>query len=204
MIQWNGVNSVNQNFGNAGTLNNQGAGATLTSLGSENIVLTTRGLSSTDTDGLLTFSTGRPQILGINSDNDNNAAQFESNFSEIWTFDFSKDVVFEQMVANAMGFDGETFGIDIGADGSYEYEWNRTGFTTGTGTVVAVSFGAADEYLATFGSGFSVPAGTDIAIAGLAGSIGIEALVISVPEPSSYALFAGILAMTGVVIRRRR
>lgn len=202
IIQWNGVNSNGGSFGASGTLANQGLSATLTSLGAENLVLTTRGLSADDITGIQTSAIGSPNSMGVNSGNDNVAPQFEAAFNETWTFDFSQDVRITNMIGVGMGFDGERFGIDIGADGSYEFEWNRMGFVVGTGVVAASGFGGGQEYLASFDTGV-ISAGTDITIAGLQGVIGLQALVVVIPEPSSFAMLIGASALGLVLLRRR-
>lgn len=202
IIQWNGVNSNGGTFEASGTLAGQGVNATLTSLGTENVVLTTRALSAVDVTGIQTASTGLPQVLGVDSGTDAVPTQFEAEFNETWTFDFSQDVTLTNMIGVGMGFDGERFGIDIGADGTYEFEWNRTGFTVGSGLVTASVFGGSQEYLATFDTGV-ISAGTDITIAGLQGVIGLQALVVVIPEPSSFAMLIGASALGLVLFRRR-
>lgn len=203
IIQWNGVNSDGGSFSASGSLANAGVGATLTSLGAEDVVLTTRGLSADDTTGIQTSLIGSPNIMGVDSGTDLEAKQFEAAFNETWTFDFSQDVTLTNMISVGMGFDGERFGIDINADGSYEFAWNRTGFTVGTGTVALSEFGGSQEYLATFDTGV-ISAGTDITIAGLQGNIGIQALVVAIPEASTFAMLSGAAALGWVMLRRRR
>jgi hypothetical protein len=203
IIRWDGVNSDGGGSGASGTLHSQGVGATLTSLGAEDLVLTTRAVSAT-TGPTTTFAYGNPNYLGVDSGGDTYGAQFESNFSEAWVFDFSKDVTLNSMIGLGLAFNGQKFGIDIGNDGSYEYEWTRTGFTEGSGSVVGSAFGGTNEYLASFTTGIAISAGTDIKITSINGYIGLEGLVVTVPEPATYALLAGALALASVMVRRRR
>lgn len=59
--------------------------------------------------------------------------------------------------------------------------------------------GAVGKYNATTGE--VIDAGF---ISGLSGPIGLAVMVTPVPEPATYALIAGVLALGGVLIRRRR
>lgn len=209
IIQWNGVNynsatGVFGNFGTAGTLANLGVGASLTSVGPEAVTLTTRALDATDTTSITTGVTGSPNLLGVNAGVPNDGVKFEADFAESWTFDFDQDVTWISMISAAMDFNLERFGIDIGNTGTNDYEWNRSaGFIVGSGIVDTVDFGGPDEYLATFASPITLPAGTDVRISGAQGAISLEGLVISIPEPSSFALLAGILALGSIAMRRR-
>ncbi|MEX0324571.1 MAG: PEP-CTERM sorting domain-containing protein [Puniceicoccaceae bacterium] len=206
VIQWNGVNSDGGSFGSAGTLANQGVGASLNSLGAENLILTTIALSAANETTLQTSATNLPNFVGVDSGADSAAAQFESGQAETWTFNFNQDVTFIGMISVAMAGAGEVFGIDIGADGSDEYRWDNVDFNIGSGTVSAGGFGGTAEYYATFaGGGVAISAGTDIKIYSVNGSIGLEGLVVSaVPEPSTFALLAGIATLGLVIYRRRR
>ena len=142
VIQWNGVNSVGGSSGASGNLNENGVGATLTSLGTENIVLTTRavGVTSAGASGAQTFSTGSPNILGVEGlpnsgpgDVSRDAGKFDSVEGEFWTFDFSKDVYLNKfMGTNFANF--EVLAIDIGNNATNDYVIQGNGFTTGLGT----------------------------------------------------------------------
>lgn len=205
IIQWNGANSGGGPAGNSGSLFNQGVGGSLTSLGTENLVLTTTALSALDTTGITTSATNLPQFLGVNSAGGGGANVFDSAQEEIWTFSFNQDVVLTQMVGRNMQFNGQRFGVDIGANGTYDFEWTRTGFTVGSGSVTAASFGGFEEYLATFGSGISISSGTEVAFTSLQGPISLQGLVVNViPEPSSFALLAGLGSLGLILLRRRR
>lgn len=220
IVQWNGKNSGGGAVGSSGTLVDQGIGATLTSSGSENLVLTTTGLATTATPetgfpitgyfGFFSGETPAAGLLGVKSGTSEDGAKF--GVGESWTFSFNQDVVLQQMVGGAMDFNLERFGIDIGNNSSYEYEWNRSaGFTVGTGNVAAITYGAGASaanvqvYVATFTDGIALPAGTDVTITSLQGSISVESLVVTaVPEPSFFALLAGIGAFGLILYRRSR
>lgn len=208
IIQWNGVNSDGGSFNASGTMVDQGVGATLTSLGAENLVLTTTGISATNTTAgfPLTSAAGSPNVLGVQAFSGEDAAKFNIGNTEAWTFSFNQDVTLDHMIGAAMDFDGERFGIDIGNDGSYEYEWNRSdGFTVGAGSVTAATFDpVTNRYVATPDGGITLPAGTDVTVEGLQGNIGLHGLVVTVPEPSAFAMLAGIGALGLLFMRRRK
>lgn len=209
IIQWNGVNSDGGSFNASGTMVDQGVGATLTSLGAENLVLTTTGISATNTTAgfPVTGAAGSPNVLGVQAnDTGDDSAKFNVGNTEAWTFSFNQDVTIDHMIGAAMDFNLERFGIDIGGDGSYEYEWNRSaGFTVGAGSVTAVSFAPVNNrYVATPDGGIDLPAGTDVTVEVLQGNIGLHGLVVTVPEPSAFAVLAGIGALGLLIFRRRR
>lgn len=205
IIMWNGKDSTDSSFGANGTMNDVGIGATLSSINDE-VTITTVGLSSNSVPagGLTTTASSLPNFVGIVSDLGN--TRFGSNQEEIWTIQFDTDVTLVGVVNNVMGFDTERFGIDLGADGSYEYDWARTGFNVGSGSISSVAFGGVDEYYFEFTSGgIEIAAGTSVSFASLQGDIGIEALVVSViPEPSTFSLWAGIGALLLIANRRSR
>lgn len=209
IIQWNGVNSDGGSFNASGTMVDQGVGATLTSLGAENLVLTTTGISATNTTAgfPVTGAAGSPNVLGVQAnDTGDDAAKFNVGNTEAWTFSFNQDVTIDHMIGAAMDFNLERFGIDIGNDGSYEYEWNRSaGFTVGSGTVNPVTFApVANRYVATPDGGIAVAANTDVTVEVLQGNIGLQGLVVTVPEPSAFALLAGLGALGLLCYRRRK
>lgn len=208
VIQWNGVNSDGGGFNASGTLVEQGVGATLTSLGSENLILTTTGISAINLGPgyPLTDAGGSPNLLGIKANDTDDRLKFEAKNEEKWTFSFNQDVTLNHMVGAAMAFNLERFGIDIGNDGTYEYEWNRSaGFIVGSGLVSAASYaGGGNRYVASPTDGIAIPANTEVTIAGLQGAIAIESLVVTtIPEPSTYALLAGFGALGLIILRRR-
>lgn len=218
IIQWNGVNSDGGSFGSSGTMVNQGiydagppeSGGKLTSLGTENLILTTTGISATNTTSGFptTGAAGAPNVLGVQAnDTGDDAAKFNIGNTESWTFQFNKDVTLLYMVGAAMDFDLERFGIDIGDDGTNEYEWNRSaGFTVGSGSVAAVTYDpVANRYVAMPTGGIAIAANTDVTISVEQGNIGLQALVVEVvPEPSTFALLAGLGVLGLVVVRRKQ
>jgi hypothetical protein len=219
IIQWNGRNSDGGAAGASGTLAGEGVGASLTSLGAENLVLTTTSISTTAAPavgfpitGFFAFNLNSEPaagLLGVKSGTSEDGAKF--SVGESWTFSFNQDVVLEKMVG-ALQFNLLRFGIDIGNNATYDYEWNRSaGFTVGSGTVAPVAYGEgtsqspSELYVATFTNGIAIPGGTEVTITSLNGDISLDSLVVTViPEPSTYALLFGIGALGLIVYRRSR
>ena len=209
IIQWNGVNSDGGSFGASGTLVGGTTGSSLTSLGAENLVLTTVSLGSDTTEpGFPSLAAGgSPNVLGVNSGGNDDAQKFNVGLNESWTFEFNKPVIVRAMIGAAMDFDGERFGLDVEGVGNV-VDWRRTGVLVGpTGSSVAAATFAptANRYVLTLptdANAIEVAAGTDLTISGLQGNIGLQGLVVEVvPEPGSLVLAS--LGMGLLALRRR-
>ena len=193
VIQWNGVNSIGGSFGSSGTLVNQGIGATLTSVGAESLVLTTRSIGSTATPPLVTTASSSPNILGVTN------ARFDSAESESWSFDFDQDVVLKHLVFSALDFDGETIGLS--APGLDPMSFTRTDMT-----MASVTYGASTNnrfvYTPELG-GLPVAAGDDVSIAANQGSWGLQAVVVEI-APSLSGVVLQVDITTGALVLENR
>ena len=219
IIQWNGVNpdtvslpnSDPSKFGASGTLVGGTTGSSLTSLGAENLVLTTVSVNSDTTEAGFPVlgATGSPNVLGVNSGSGEDGAKFNQGalgFVESWTFEFNQPVIVRAMIGAAMDFDGERFGLDVEGVGNVA-DWRRTGVLVGpTGSSVEqVAFApTAKRFVMTFptdANAIKVEAGTDLTISGLQGNVGLHGFVVEVvPEPGSLAL----LSLGGLLLVGRR
>jgi hypothetical protein len=211
IIQWNGVSAgfglTGGSFNSAGSLANKIVtdNAKLNSIGSENLVLSTIDIESDVAGTERTNATLTPNVFGIDVGTGTNA-QFNTDNAEVWTFSFDQTVTLLNIVGSGMDFDLERWGLDIGNDDTYEYQWNRLdGFTAGAGTVAETTYNTPNRYVATFGTGIEIAAGTEIAITALQGNMNLQSIVVSaVPEPGTYGLILGALAMGWIMIRRRQ
>ncbi|MEM9752043.1 MAG: hypothetical protein AAF916_01510 [Planctomycetota bacterium] len=178
IIQWNGLNSGGGTFGASGTLGNVGIGATLTSVGHENLVLTTTGLVTTDpafSAAPETFATGSPNILGVKG-GDN--GKFDAGFGESWSFDFNQDVTLKQVVFSALDGAGETIELSVGGGAPVSFTRDDT-------QMAPVTYGPTNNrfvYSAP-GGGIGVTSGDDVTIASLQGSWGVQGVIAEVASP---------------------
>ena len=201
-------------FDNNGPLDGAGVeGSQTVTLGAESVTLTIislsvpqfnngtlTGFNSTDATVNLTSSDGVFGInnLTVNNDDHDTATGANLNESSVInvgesvTFAFDEDVTFDVIDFNSLG-GGETAIFDI--DG------------------VRTTFGATnsdDRFFDPFGAGFVIPADTNITLSGGGPdslSFTLDEFTVSVapvvPEPSTLAIFAGVLGL-GFAPRRRR
>jgi arylsulfatase A-like enzyme len=172
IISWNGANGAGGSFGSSGTLNGQTAGATLTSLGSDLVTLTSQ-LVTTDDATKTTASSGTPNILGVSGSSA--AAKFDSATNEAWSFDFDQDVTLRHLVFSALGFDSESIEVSIPGVNATVI------FTRTDANMNAVTFPSTSttSFVYSFaGGGLHVPAGTDITLAATSGQWGLQAVVV--------------------------
>ena len=90
-------------------------------------------------------------------------------------------------------------------DGEAGAEWQTLGNGTGLTTIASITLAARTPTVGSWG-GSSSGAATDATVSGTAGDyLMIDSLdLTAVPEPSSYALLAGMLALASRVMVRRR
>ena len=175
------------NTGNPGTGDNlDGMSTTPTTISVPEISgleMTVTAILGTDT-GIDLNSTSKS--LGINSDNDSDTDAFEAAFEQGFTFHFNKDVSISQLDFTTFS-SGETISF--------------AGITIVNGDL---SNGTTDVY--DFSTPLKVDANTDITLQATAGTIGIEAMTLSViPEPATMSLIglAGLLTLVSRRIKER-
>jgi hypothetical protein len=90
-------------------------------------------------------------------------------------------------------------------DGEAGAEWQTLGNGTGLTTIASITLAARTPTVGSWG-GSSADAAIDATVSGTAGDfLMIDSLdLTAVPEPSSYALLAGMLALASVMVRRRQ
>ena len=179
VIQWNGVNSAGGSFGASGSLTNNmggaGVGASLTSLGSENLVLTTQAIGSTAAP-MTTVSSSLPNILGVNN------PRFDVLDSDSWTFDFNQDVVLKQLVFAALDFDGET--VELALEGGSTLSFNRLDSQVAGVTYANAPATTNNRFVYSLaGGGATVSAGQDITLSSTQGSWGLQGIIAQLTSP---------------------
>ncbi|MEN1680963.1 MAG: hypothetical protein AAGJ46_15345 [Planctomycetota bacterium] len=177
VIQWNGVNSAGGSFGASGSLTGPSGvvGGSLTSLGSENLVLTTRAIGSTVASPM-TVSSNTPNILGVNN------PRFDVVDSDSWSFDFNQDVVLKQLVFAALDFNGET--IELGLEGGDTLSFNRQDTQMAGVTYANPPGTTANRFVYSLADGGAVvSAGQDITLASTQGSWGLQGIVAQLTSP---------------------
>jgi hypothetical protein len=176
IISWTGANSSGGGVNASGIMGGTGGqspGATLTSLGSETVTMT----SVTVTGGTGTYSSGTPNVLGVGPTTA--AAKFDTSGNESWTFDFDKDVTLLYLVIAAMNDDNEQVQLSV-AGGT------NTSFTRTDLNMAAVTYGTTStaRYVYTLpGGGESITAGTDITLTATNGQWGLQAVVVEYTPP---------------------
>ena len=90
-------------------------------------------------------------------------------------------------------------------DGEAGAEWQTLGNGTGLTTIASITLAARSPSVGSWGGAGSGET-TDPTVSGTAGDyMMIDSITLSaVPEPSSYALLAGMLALASVMVRRRQ